>query len=246
MLNKIFARYNKIKYKIINFCKTKYKDILICISFHIFNHNYVLKECKRLLKTKNPKYYYYIGRVYSYNYNMKHAICYLEEYLKLSLINKSINDNCSICLDPINSLDCTKLKCNHYYHAYCLKILLETHKLCPLCRSNIIECNGQYNKYQLEVIKILARNYYINQDYDKTIQYCNLSIKHDKYDNKIYELIINSYINQNKLSESINITKLYISNQIQYIRIPITLTNKLLTSIGIMYIICNITRYIIK
>jgi hypothetical protein len=84
MLNKIFTQYNKIKYKIINFCKTKYKDILICISFNIFNHNYVLKECKRLLKTKNPKYYYYIGRVYSYNYNMKYAIYYLEEYLKLS------------------------------------------------------------------------------------------------------------------------------------------------------------------
>ena len=52
-----------------------------------------------------------------------------------------MNDNCSICLDPLltENQDIYTLQCNpkHKFHRSCITTWLRTNSTCPLCRTNI-------------------------------------------------------------------------------------------------------------
>jgi hypothetical protein len=49
--------------------------------------------------------------------------------------NMHTDKECSICLDEYNENDSiTILKCNHYFHEYCLEDWFYKKENCPLCR----------------------------------------------------------------------------------------------------------------
>lgn len=48
-----------------------------------------------------------------------------------------INEDCPICLDPLNK-DVIKTKCNHHFHKACIVQSLVIKKNCPMCRQNIV------------------------------------------------------------------------------------------------------------
>ena len=56
--------------------------------------------------------------------------------------NAALNPECSICLDCYSEneeLAWPKTsKCNHIFHAECIKMWLKDHNECPLCRENIL------------------------------------------------------------------------------------------------------------
>lgn len=60
-----------------------------------------------------------------------------------NLVNNKIinNQECSICVEPLNDNIAIKLKCNHIFHQKCLKEWLNKskNKDCPLCRMKIID-----------------------------------------------------------------------------------------------------------
>jgi|688.fasta_scaffold157776_3 hypothetical protein len=47
------------------------------------------------------------------------------------------NDECCICLEPINSTNITTTYCNHTFHNDCIKNLYNYNNKCPLCRRTI-------------------------------------------------------------------------------------------------------------
>lgn len=51
------------------------------------------------------------------------------------------NQDCSICVEPLNDNIAIKLKCNHIFHQKCLQEWLQKskNKDCPLCRKKIID-----------------------------------------------------------------------------------------------------------
>jgi hypothetical protein len=79
---------------------------------------------------------------------MKYFIVYIIQLLLykliikiLSIISKNnknyFNDDCSICLEPLNSNIFTT-KCNHIFHNKCIEDLKNNnHYKCPLCRNNL-------------------------------------------------------------------------------------------------------------
>jgi hypothetical protein len=64
----------------------------------------------------------------------------------INKIDKIINDDCSICYS--NYENCSEettpvnLKCNHIFHDNCIKEWLKKSGTCPICRTNIFECNN--------------------------------------------------------------------------------------------------------
>jgi hypothetical protein len=52
-------------------------------------------------------------------------------------INQIINEDCSICLEPLNN-NVIKTKCNHYFHKGCILQSLVIKKDCPLCRQEVV------------------------------------------------------------------------------------------------------------
>jgi hypothetical protein len=53
---------------------------------------------------------------------------------------QKINDNCSICLEPLN-LTYDVLECDHCFHKKCINDWIEIKMECPMCRQ-IINCGG--------------------------------------------------------------------------------------------------------
>jgi hypothetical protein len=48
--------------------------------------------------------------------------------------NNQNNEECSICLEPINSNNMIITYCNHTFHDSCIKQMLYYNNKCPLCR----------------------------------------------------------------------------------------------------------------
>lgn len=51
------------------------------------------------------------------------------------------NQECSICVEPLNNDTAIKLTCNHMFHKRCLEEWLKKgkNKDCPLCRMKVID-----------------------------------------------------------------------------------------------------------
>ena len=62
-------------------------------------------------------------------------ILFFQDNLYLEL-NEIIDDDCSICLEPLN-VNVVKTKCNHYFHKTCILQSLVIKQNCPLCRTEI-------------------------------------------------------------------------------------------------------------
>lgn len=52
-------------------------------------------------------------------------------------INNIVNEDCSICLEPLNT-NVIKTKCNHHFHRGCIVQSLTIKTNCPLCRTEIV------------------------------------------------------------------------------------------------------------
>lgn len=60
------------------------------------------------------------------------------EKIESKVLDKKIDDNCSICLDPYKEGDDVSiLKCSHIFHKNCIQPYLKgyNHK-CPLCKTS--------------------------------------------------------------------------------------------------------------
>lgn len=66
-------------------------------------------------------------------------------------LNESSDTECSICLENITN-KYTILKCNHVFHANCIKTWLKTHMECPMCRTYLKEYydGSVFNKNKLK------------------------------------------------------------------------------------------------
>jgi DNA repair protein RAD5 len=60
---------------------------------------------------------------------------YMFTILEKMKSEEKIEDNCAICLDPINNPTLTA--CGHLFCYDCLKMCLDNKKLCPLCKTNL-------------------------------------------------------------------------------------------------------------
>ena len=67
--------------------------------------------------------------------------CYLDiffyQHNLYSEINQSLNEDCPICLEPLN-MNVIKTNCNHYFHKECIIQSLLIKKDCPMCRQEIV------------------------------------------------------------------------------------------------------------
>lgn len=69
-------------------------------------------------------------------------------------IKNLLDEDCSICLEPLASSNFCLLSCNHYYHEKCIKKWFNHRPFCPLCSrainlSNIVkfyEINNKINE----------------------------------------------------------------------------------------------------
>lgn len=52
-------------------------------------------------------------------------------------IKNLLNEDCTICLEPLVSSDFCLLSCNHYYHENCIKNWFKHRPFCPLCSREI-------------------------------------------------------------------------------------------------------------
>jgi len=62
--------------------------------------------------------------------------------------NKTYDEECSICMNPIKNK--YKTKCNHNFCGVCLGQWLEKNDSCPLCREVLIDNNN--NKLKIDSI----------------------------------------------------------------------------------------------
>ena len=99
-----------------------------------FNNTILLNICTLALTViKNAEY---SNEMVDYNIISSESIPYL------SVINDfPDNTECTICLDTIIG-NCTKLKCNHYFHLNCIRNwMLRGNSTCPICRTQIFSRN---------------------------------------------------------------------------------------------------------
>lgn len=61
-------------------------------------------------------------------------------------INEILQENCCICYSNYEDINDeskpVNLKCNHIFHNNCIKEWLKKSGTCPICRTNIFECNN--------------------------------------------------------------------------------------------------------
>ena len=64
--------------------------------------------------------------------------------VKVELTTDNENDECSICLEPLNQKGPAKGTgvCQHLFHDSCLKDCVKTSSKCPVCRETIVEKLG--------------------------------------------------------------------------------------------------------
>lgn len=66
---------------------------------------------------------------------------------KIDIIKEKISEDCCICYSDFNNTDEKYIpiklnKCGHIYHKYCINKWMETTPKCPMCRTNVFECNN--------------------------------------------------------------------------------------------------------
>jgi hypothetical protein len=67
-----------------------------------------------------------------------------QEKVTITIIGETIQteENCSICLDPLNNTEVYKTKCSHIFHLECIKNYVNSNQFnevkCPNCRELII------------------------------------------------------------------------------------------------------------
>ncbi len=66
-----------------------------------------------------------------------------QEKVTITIISETIQseDNCSICLEPLNNTEVYKTKCSHIFHAACMKNYVNSNQFnevkCPNCRESL-------------------------------------------------------------------------------------------------------------
>jgi hypothetical protein len=70
----------------------------------------------------------------------------LSKYVKDTKVENTKEDCCICCSNyeenVENENNAVKLKCNHIFHSSCIKNWLKKSGTCPICRSNIFECEN--------------------------------------------------------------------------------------------------------
>ena len=101
----------------------------------------------------------------------------LSKYINYSDQNKTeqiLQENCCICCsnyeDINDELKPVNLKCNHIFHDSCIKEWLKKSGTCPICRTNIFECNNcngsgiRYYNFTGVIIPLEERGNIINRN----------------------------------------------------------------------------------
>lgn len=98
----------------------------------------------------------------------------LSKYVKNISDNFDKTENCCICYNDYNENNETnkavQLKCNHIFHDECIKKWLKNSGTCPICRSNIFECENCdgsgiiYYNFTGIVIPIEERGNFLNRN----------------------------------------------------------------------------------
>lgn len=66
-----------------------------------------------------------------------------EEKIKITIVSETIEteEDCSICLEPLNNTEVYKTKCSHIFHVVCMKNYVNSNKFidvkCPNCREQL-------------------------------------------------------------------------------------------------------------
>ena len=66
-----------------------------------------------------------------------------QEKVTITIISETIQteENCSVCLEPLNNTEVYKTKCNHIFHVLCMKNYVNTNRFnevkCPNCRETL-------------------------------------------------------------------------------------------------------------
>ena len=64
------------------------------------------------------------------------------KYIK-TISTDNINEECSICYNELNTAShIANLSCNHLFHFDCVKTWFINNGKCPICRSNVFNCNN--------------------------------------------------------------------------------------------------------
>lgn len=88
----------------------------------------------------------------------------IEDYV---IEENKLHCECSICYEKHTTHSIVKLKCNHIFHKDCIYKWIENNPSCPLCRKNLIECDGSgfiYYDYNGTVIPLDHRGNYLNRN----------------------------------------------------------------------------------
>ena len=66
-----------------------------------------------------------------------------QEKIKITIVSETIQseEDCTICLDPLNNTEVYKTKCSHIFHVVCMKNYVNSNKFnevkCPNCRETL-------------------------------------------------------------------------------------------------------------
>ena len=82
------------------------------------------------------------------------------EYLYDYIIPHDIDETCSICMEKyIKNDSVIQLECDHMFHKSCLKIWLQNHNTCPVCRYDI---KNKFEEYKMLINKLAMYQSIIN------------------------------------------------------------------------------------
>ena len=75
-----------------------------------------------------------------------------------------VEDDCSVCLEPLLNKNAIYLPCKHYFHSACLNMMIKAKTYtCPLCRYNLINSLHQIgHNFYTDVYGSVSGNVYGN------------------------------------------------------------------------------------
>jgi SUMO ligase MMS21 Smc5/6 complex component len=69
----------------------------------------------------------------------------------VSFPSKILKEECSICLEELNTSNFLLTSCNHFFHIDCINNWKKKSTTCPLCRENNYKITCKYNNEGKEI-----------------------------------------------------------------------------------------------
>ena len=97
--------------------------------YHINNSN-----CRYCVSERTKRY----GNIYN-NRLVSTRIQKAKPQNSIVVLKKHIDDNCSVCLLPLDRQPVQLSQCKHYFHYNCMDKWLDVKLSCPICRSKVLD-----------------------------------------------------------------------------------------------------------